>query len=186
MLLFQVINFKTHLLFAIIQLQLIKTLQLMIFFISNIKNSSLLVEFSVLMVVATFFIPDSPVYLIRKGKESDARKSLEWLRGKEYIGIEEEISNIKTSEMEINDPKYRISLRQVFSNSVYLKPFALSMGLMFLQQFSGINQVIFYLQIIFEKSGSTLDKGLASFIASIMQVNIAQIVINQRYHHISF
>ena len=126
------------------------------------------------------------MYLIRKGKESDARKSLEWLRGKEYIGIEEEISNIKISEMEINDPKYRISLGQMFSNSVYLKPFALSMGLMFLQQFSGVNQVIFYMQIIFQKAESTMDQALSSFITSMMQVNIALIVTNQRYRRISF
>ena len=144
----------------------------------------MLVEISVLMAVATFFIPDSPVYLIRKGKESEAIKSLEWLRGKEYTGIEEEISNIKLSEMEINDPKYRISLGQMFSDSVYLKPFALSLGLMFLQQFSGVNQVIFYLQTIFQKSGSTLDQGLSSFITSIMQVKIALNLIMQICHNV--
>ena len=44
------------------------------------------------------------------------------------------------------------------------------MFLMFMQQFSGINQVVFYLQAIFEKSGSTLDPGLSSFLTQLMQV----------------
>ena len=124
------------------------------------------------MAIAIFFVPDSPVYLIRQGKESAARKSLEWLRGKEYIEIDEEISAIKKSEAEINDPESRISLGQLFSNAVYLKPFALSLVLMILQQFSGINQVLFYLQLIFQKAGSSMDQGLSGFITASMQVGL--------------
>ena len=126
--------------------------------------------FSVLMAIATFFVPDSPVYLISKGKEDSARKSLKWFRGKEYTGIEKEIAAIKMSVAERNDPKSKISFGQLFSKAVYLKPFGYSMFLMFMQQFSGINQVVFYLQAIFEKSGSTLDPGLSSFLTQLMQV----------------
>ena len=126
----------------------------------------------VLMVIATIFVPDSPVYLMQKGKESDARKSMELLRGKEFVGIDDEINAIKISVTERNDPKYRISLRQIFSSSVYLKPFCMSLVLMFLMQFSGINQVVMYMQLIFEKAESTLDQGLSTFIVSIMQVRL--------------
>ena len=122
------------------------------------------------MAIATFFVPDSPVYLISKGKENAARKSLKWFRGEEYTGIEKEIAAIKMSVAERNDPKSKISFGQLFSKAVYLKPFGYSMFLMFMQQFSGINQVVFYLQAIFEKSGSTLDPGLSSFLTQLMQV----------------
>ena len=138
----------------------------------------------VLMSIAMFFVPDSPVYLIRKGKNNAARKSIERLRGKHYIGIDDEISAIKRSEAERNNPNSRISYRQLFSNSMYLKPFAFSLTLMFLQQFSGINQVIFYLQLTFEKSNSDMDAGLSSFIAALMQVLIQRKILRYASHFI--
>jgi len=39
----------------------------------------------VLMVVAMLFVPDSPVFLVRKGKMDEANKSLTWLRGKKLF-----------------------------------------------------------------------------------------------------
>jgi len=147
-----------------------------------VKITGICIAFPVLMSIAMFFVPDSPVYLISKGKNDAARKSLERLRGKHYIGIDEEIEAIKRSEAERNDPNSRISYQQLFSNSMYLKPFAFSLTLMFLQQFSGINQVIFYLQLTFEKSNSDMDAGLSSFIAALMQVfgtGLAIVVIDR-------
>lgn len=119
-----------------------------------------------------FFIPDSPIFLIHKGKEEAARNSLKWLRGSEYSRLEEEISAIKNSEAERNAPGSSVSLGQIFSQAVYLKPLGICIGLMFLQQFSGINQVLFYLQDIFQKAGSSLDPGLNGFIVTLMQVNL--------------
>ena len=117
-----------------------------------------------------FFVPDSPIYLVRKGKLDAARKSLKWLRGSEYTGVEEEISTIQKSEDEQNAPGSKVSLGEIFSKAVYLKPFGISIALMFFQQFSGINAVLFYLAPIFEKAGSDLDVGLSSFIVTMMQV----------------
>ena len=124
----------------------------------------------VLMAVAMFFIPDSPIYLIHKGKEDAARKSLKWLRGSEYSGIEEEIAAIKAADAERNEPGSSVTLGQIFSKAVYLKPFGICIGIMFLQQFSGINEVLFYLQDIFKDAGSDLDAGLSGSIVTLMQV----------------
>merc|ERR1719322_1885522 len=52
----------------------------------------------VLMVLAMFFVPDSPVFLVRKGKMEAAKKSLTWLRGSKYSGIDDEIAEIKKAE----------------------------------------------------------------------------------------
>ena len=41
----------------------------------------------------------------------------------------------------------------------YLKPFLIAMALMFFQQFSGVNAIMFYTQTIFEKAGTKLDPG---------------------------
>ena len=124
----------------------------------------------VLMAIAMFFIPDSPVHLIHKGKEDDARKSLKWLRGSEYSGIEKEIAAIKVTEAERNQPDSRVPLMQIFSKAVYLKPFGICLGIMFLQQFSGMGEILFYLQDIFKEAGSDIDPGLSGAIVTFVQV----------------
>ena len=122
------------------------------------------------MAITMSFVPDSPIYLIQKGKDDAARKSLKWLRGSEYSRIEEEIVAIKAATRERNEPDLRVPLGHIFAKTVYLKPFGISLGLMFLQQFSGMNDVLFYLQDIFIASGTDIDPGLSSSIVTLMQV----------------
>ena len=132
--------------------------------------------FTVLMVLAMFFVPDSPVFLVRKGKMDAAKKSLTWLRGKSYSGVEEEIAEIKKAEDERNAPESKVSLSEIFTQAVYLKPFGISLCLMLFQQLSGINEVLFYMNKIFEKANSSLDPSISNFIVNTMQVmNLMQI-----------
>ena len=131
---------------------------------------------TVLMVLAMFFVPDSPVFLVQKGKMDEAKKSLTWLRGKNYSGVEEEIAEIEKAEKERNAPESKVSLSEIFTQAVYLKPFGISLCLMLFQQLSGINEVLFYMNKIFEKANSTLDPSISNFIVNTMQVmNLLQI-----------
>ena len=131
---------------------------------------------TVLMVLAMFFVPDSPVFLVQKGKMDEAKKSLTWLRGKNYSGVEEEIAEIEKAEKERNAPESKVSLSEIFTQAVYLKPFGISLCLMLFQQLSGINEVLFYMNKIFEKANSTLDPSISNFIVNTMQVmNLMQI-----------
>ena len=41
------------------------------------------------MTALLFMMPESPVFLLSKGKEEAARKSLQWLRGTQYNTAEE-------------------------------------------------------------------------------------------------
>jgi len=54
---------------------------------------------------------------------------------------------------------------------VYYKPFALALGLMFFQQFCGINGVLFALEDIFKAAKDNLVPGLSSFLVTLVQVN---------------
>jgi len=125
---------------------------------------------AVLMVLAMFFVPDSPVFLVSKGKMDAAKKSLTWLRGKNYSGVEEEIAEIKKAEDERNAPESKVSLSEIFTQAVYLKPFGISLCLMLFQQLSGINEVLFYMNDIFAAANSSLDPSIANFIVNTMQV----------------
>ena len=61
-----------------------------------------------------------------------------------------------------------IRLRDLIKGSV-LKPLLLSMGLMCLQQFSGINAIIYFTVSIFQASGSSLERHLSSVIVGAVQ-----------------
>jgi facilitated trehalose transporter len=46
-----------------------------------------------LHAICMFFMPESPVYSLSKGREAEARRSLQWLRGRKY-DITEEIDQV--------------------------------------------------------------------------------------------
>ena len=91
-----------------------------------------------------FFMPESPYYLITKGKDEEALKALQWLRGSE--NVKDELEEFKR---EFRDQKQlgNISYVDLLTDGVYLRPFLIVMALMFFQQFSGINAVFFYLKV---------------------------------------
>lgn len=80
------------------------------------------------------------------GKSDKAEKALQWLRGKD-ADVKDEFSEVERNAL--RNQKGDSSLRSLFSKSSF-KPVAITMGLMFFQQFSGVNAVIFYTVKIFE------------------------------------
>ena len=54
---------------------------------------------------------------------------------------------------------YKFLHPRLLTEGVYLKPFIVATILMFLQQFCGVNAVIFYAEIIFIKAGSSIEPG---------------------------
>jgi facilitated trehalose transporter len=74
-------------------------------------------------------------------------KSLQWLRGKDADIAHElrEIENVNNESMKSPSG----STFELFNKS-NIKPLFISLGLMFFQQMSGINAVVFYTVMIFK------------------------------------
>lgn len=106
-------------------------------------GSTLPIPFLVLM----FAIPETPRWYISKGKTKRARKSLQWLRGKN-VDITEELTTIEELHVE-SERDIQNGLSELLKPN-HLKPILISLGLMFFQQMSGINAVIFYTVQIFK------------------------------------
>lgn len=63
----------------------------------------------------------------------------------------------------------KLSLIESFSTKAAKMGLLISLSLMFIQQFSGVNAVIFYTSSIFEAAGSDMDKNLSPIIVGIVQ-----------------
>ncbi len=104
-----------------------------------------------------FFMPESPPYLVSKDRDDEALEALKRLRGPNY-DHEKELEQLREDNRKQHGS---VSVKEFLTDGVYLKPFLVVMGLMFFQQFAGINAVIFYTSFIFIQAGSEMDEGIA-------------------------
>uniref|UniRef100_A0A1L8DIJ3 Facilitated trehalose transporter Tret1 n=2 Tax=Nyssomyia neivai TaxID=330878 RepID=A0A1L8DIJ3_9DIPT len=115
-----------------------------------------------------FFMPETPYYYTGKGDKTNAVKSLQFLRGKTAEGVQEEA--LKIQEAVDESMKNKGTIKDLISNKGNLKALIICAGLISFQQLSGINVVLFYSQIIFAKTGSSLEPAIATIIVGIVQV----------------
>jgi len=130
--------------------------------------SGMCLAFPALCALWMFFMPRSPVFLVSKGDMEEARKSLQFLRGK-TARIDGELAMIQE---DVRQSKYigTVGPVQLFTKSQYLKPMGISLVLMSLQQLSGINYVLSYSTLIFKSSGSDIDSCLSAMLVGGIQV----------------
>lgn len=113
------------------------------------------------------FMPETPLYLISKGKKEEAIRSLKWLRGSDY-DYSGELADMQAQHEE--NKANKVSIGAALTRRSTIKALYISLGLMFFQQMSGINAVIFYTKGIFEAANTGIDAGIATIIVGVMQV----------------
>lgn len=118
---------------------------------------------SVVMAVMMFFMPETPQWLLSKSRVQEAEESLKILR---TDSTTEEFTALTSIA---DQPGQRSSAWQLILTREFLKPLALALGLMFFQQFSGINAVLFYQGDIFKKAAS-FEPITATIIVCVAQV----------------
>ncbi|XP_001664195.2 facilitated trehalose transporter Tret1-2 homolog [Aedes aegypti] len=113
-------------------------------------------------------MPESPHHFIGKGRDVDASKSLRWLRGISYDS-RAEIEALKAENARIREEN--ITFVQSFKQRATIRALAISLGLMFFQQLSGLYAVIFYTPTIFANANIGSDNTTISIIVGIIQVD---------------
>lgn len=113
------------------------------------------------------FMPESPYYWVSKNQPEKAVSSLKWLRGNDY-DFNSELQELQSEHEERENQK--ISFAAAFARKTSVKALIIMLGLMFFQQMSGINAVIFYTGFIFDKANTGIQGSLATIIVGVMQV----------------
>ena len=119
----------------------------------------------VLWAILMLFIPESPHYLLTEKKYDAARSALEFLRGHSYI--ENELAEIQES---VEDSSRTRATAKDLAKPQNLKPLLISVLLMFGQQFSGMNAIMFYGVTIFKAAKTDMDAFTENIIMAVVQV----------------
>ena len=122
---------------------------------------------AIILLIGMFFLPETPRFLFSKGKEDEARRILQRIEDPRLV----EASIKKMKEEVARDKENQISPKEI------LKPWLrnaliIGIGIMFVQQFVGINTVIYYSPEIFEQAGfATVDSQLtATVVVGVVNV----------------
>ena len=129
--------------------------------------------------VMTLKIPETPRFHLLHNKKQEAINALQYLRGT-HADVEDEIRDIQESM----DSEEKVSWTELFKKREMFQPLKIAMGLMFFQQFSGINVVMFYTVSIFESAGFKENGSFATMIIGAVQVN-ADLLLHRTYYPVN-
>ena len=101
----------------------------------------------VLFLAGLFFLPDSPRWLMMRGRRDDARVVLTTLRGDDAV-VKKEIADI---EEQLKTPQHGWSMFR--ENRHFRRSVGLGVLLQAMQQFTGMNVVMYYAPRIFKDMG---------------------------------
>ena len=124
---------------------------------------------SLMFMFFTVFIPETPRYLISKGKRDKAIKVLKWLRGY-HVDITSEIFELDNIVYNQRKMSIKEFFKEMSSRSVFV-PFILITLLMVFQQLSGINALIFYGAPILHEAGVSNSRFTA-----LMTIGISEVI----------
>lgn len=113
------------------------------------------------------WMPESPHWFVKNNQIAKAEESLIWLRGDEFDHNEELIEIQIENELIVRN---RVSILKAIGKPATKRGLMITMGLVIIVQFSGINAVIFYTGFIFDAAATGIEPSLATIIVGVMQV----------------
>lgn len=118
----------------------------------------------IIWFIFIIWLPESPVYLVQKGKPERAMSGLKTLR-KTDADISSEMA-----AFEAENKKEKVMVKDAMVRKSTLRGLIIAALLMMLQQFTGINGIVFYVTGIFEKAGTGLSPSTCTIITGCVQL----------------
>ena len=122
--------------------------------------------------VALFFVPESPHWLIKKGKYEQAKSSLAWLRGwTTKDEIEGEFMELKGQLTDNKDKSTKGLNLKLYRNRSFLHPFMLISLTFFIGHFSGMTPLQTNAVEIFQTLRAPIDKYYATMLLGVAELS---------------
>ena len=133
--------------------------------------------FSIIHLVLSlvFFRVESPKWLLLVNDEEKAKKMLQKLRRTD--DIEDELEELE-ADIGRSDAEDEPSYKELFMNLITpVLPIVLATGLLFWQQITGINAVLYYLATFFVDAG--MDEDIANYMSMVVGfINVVMTIVN--------
>jgi len=128
---------------------------------------------ALVMFIGMLFLPETPRWLISKGFEAKCREVLEKVEEPQLV--EEVILKMK-EDIEA-DKRNKVDWKMIFQKWLRV-PLFIAIGIMFVQQFTGINTIIYYSPKIFLMSGFADAQAAVWASVSVGVVNVAFTILS--------
>lgn len=141
--------------------------------------------FPVISITALFFVPESPHWLITKGRYQEAQHALAWLRGWVPIAhIQHEYQQIydihvtalaaakskQSASIDHHSSSYLVATLQRYGQRSFLRPYALITLTFFIGHFSGKTTLQTYAVQIFHTLKAPIDKYYATVLLGAVEI----------------
>ncbi|XP_017782106.1 PREDICTED: facilitated trehalose transporter Tret1-like [Nicrophorus vespilloides] len=151
--------------------------------------------YTVVPAILIMFIPESPVWLVSKGRVDQAKKAIEWLNkyqpalaGEKQTFSEMQLEYLVREKRQkdaenVGGGSAARKFKAFFQPTGY-KPMLVLIGLFFFQQFSGIYITLFYSVNFFLDMGSTINAYFSSVLIGVVRflMSMVNTYLLKRYH----
>ena len=125
-----------------------------------------------ILLTGMLFVPETPRFLISKGKEDEGRKVLEKVEDPELVE-----TAVKQIKEELDKEQESIGFKELLSKN-WRVPLTIAIGIMFIQQFVGINTVIYYAPTLFLIAGFEGARAAITATVAVGLVNVGSTILS--------
>ncbi|MBN2485210.1 MAG: sugar porter family MFS transporter [Bacteroidales bacterium] len=127
---------------------------------------------AIVLFVGMIFMPETPRWLLSKGRNEEGEKVL-----KKVENPSDFQDSLKKINEEIEKDKSAARFKDIFV-ATWKTPIFIAIGIMFVQQFVGINTVIYYAPTIFLLAGFSGAKAAIAATVSVGTINVLSTVVS--------
>ncbi|XP_044733251.1 facilitated trehalose transporter Tret1-like [Chrysoperla carnea] len=123
-------------------------------------NAIIVLSLPVFLFIVFRWIPETPYYYLMRNQPENAAKSLRILTQNE--NVEKQLETIKTFIDE--ERKTKTNFFTIFKYQHNRLALLIAIGVITIQELSGINPIVSYAQVVFEQTGASLDANVSGII----------------------